>query len=206
MQGIGSLLKLKPGEGRRTLILFLLNFCVVAVTIAGKSARDTFFLSRYNKSYLPLMFVACAVMVAMASAFYGRVSGKVSRSTLFNSTSLAFAGVVVLLGMHIAGWVIPAFYGWIEIVVSVTTMQLWMLASDTFDPRQAKRIFGIIGGGGSLAAAISRHGTQAVRAQVRTKYSAQPDCGRARGLLGPGTDGIAEHQAGGSGAETAHRR
>ena len=84
------MLGLKPGEGRRTLILFLQNFCVVAITIAGKSARDTFFLSRFNKSYLPLMFVACATIVALFSSFYGRMSSRLSRGTIFNATSLVF--------------------------------------------------------------------------------------------------------------------
>ena len=61
---------------------------------------------------------------------------------------------MLLVSLHVAGWAIPFLYVWIEIVVATTTLQLWMLASDTFDPRQAKRLFGIIGGGGSLAAAL----------------------------------------------------
>jgi len=154
LQPFTKLLGLKAGEGHRTLILFLQNFCVVAITIAGKSARDTFFLSRFNKSYLPLMFVVCAAAVGLSSSLYGRLSGHMSRSAMFNMLCLIFTVGVLLVGLHVAGWAIPFLYVWIEIVVATTTLQLWLLASDTFDPRQAKRLFGIIGGGGSLAAAL----------------------------------------------------
>jgi CRP-like cAMP-binding protein/ATP/ADP translocase len=138
----------------RALVLFLLNFCVVAMTVAGKSARDTFFLSRFNKAYLPLMLVASAITVVVASSVYGRLSSRISRSTLFNLGSAAFAGGVLLLGLNVSGWVIPVLYVWVEIIISIASMQLWLLASDTFNPRQAKKLFGIIGGGGSLAALV----------------------------------------------------
>jgi ATP/ADP translocase len=144
----------QPGEGNRTLILFFLNFCVVAITVAGKTARDTVFLSRYNKSYLPLMFIACAATVALAVSTYSRVSKHISRTTIFDTTSLLFAAVLAAIATSLAGAAIPFLYVWTEVVICVTSIHMWLFASDTFDPRQAKRLFGIIGGGGSLAAAV----------------------------------------------------
>jgi ATP/ADP translocase len=154
LAGVTKLLGFKPGEGSRTAILFFLNFCVVAITVAGKSARDTFYLSRYNKAYLPLMFVACAATVALAASTYSRLSKRFSRTRLFDISSLLFVLVLSATATHVAGAVIPFLYVWTEVVICVTSIQLWLLASDTFDPRQAKRLFGIIGGGGSLAAAV----------------------------------------------------
>jgi len=147
-------LSFAPGEGTRVLVLFFLNFCVVAITVAGKTARDTFFLSRFNKSYLPLMFVACAATVALAASTYSKLSKRWSRTAIFDSSSLIFAAVLAGVATHIAGAVIPFLYIWTEVVICVTAIQMWLLASDTFDPRQAKRLFGVIGGGGSLAAAV----------------------------------------------------
>ena len=44
-----KLLGVLPEERRKVAFLLLQYVWVVAVTIAGKSARDAFFLSRYNK-------------------------------------------------------------------------------------------------------------------------------------------------------------
>jgi ATP/ADP translocase/HEAT repeat protein len=154
LTGLRNLISLQPGEGTRTLILFFLNFCVVAITVAGKTARDTVFLSRYNKTYLPLMFIACAATVALAASTYSRLSKRWSRTTILDASSLLFAVVLALIATHIAGLVIPFLYVWTEVVICITAIQVWLIASDTFDPRQAKRLFGIIGGGGSLAAAV----------------------------------------------------
>jgi hypothetical protein len=43
------------------MLLALHNVAVIAVTIAGKSVRDGYFLSRFDKSALPLMMCAIAV-------------------------------------------------------------------------------------------------------------------------------------------------
>jgi AAA family ATP:ADP antiporter len=65
-----------------------------------------------------------------------------------------FVFVLGATAIHISGWVIPFLYVWSEVVICITAIQMWLLASETFDPRQAKRLFGLIGGGGSLAAAV----------------------------------------------------
>jgi len=136
------------------LVLFLQYFFVVAITIAGKSARDTYFLSRYNKSYLPLMFAVCAVSVAIAAAVYSRVSRRLGPTALHDTPSLLFLAGLLLLRMRLQGPAIPVLYVWIEITVAIITLSFWLAASEMFDPRQAKRLFGLIGAGGALAAIV----------------------------------------------------
>ena len=59
---LGRVLAVHPGEGRRVFLLFLHYVWVVSVTIAGKSVRDVYFLTRYDRSILPLMAVAAAMV------------------------------------------------------------------------------------------------------------------------------------------------
>jgi len=151
---LAKVLKLRAGEGPRVSLLALQYFCVVAVTIAGKTTRDTYFLSRFDRSYLPLMFVVCAGFVALVSALYARAAGKLQRSSLTNLSYALFISVLLLLQIEMSGAAVPALYVWMEVVLSITTLQFWLQAADSFDPRQAKRLFGLIGGGGSLAAVI----------------------------------------------------
>ncbi len=103
LSGIRRIINIKPGEGARTLVLFAQYFFIVAVTIAGKSAHDTFFLSRYEKSLLPLMFTACAVAVAAASMVYSRLSRRMSAERLQDASSLLFAAGLVLLQFRLQG-------------------------------------------------------------------------------------------------------
>ncbi|MDB9884259.1 cyclic nucleotide-binding domain-containing protein, partial [Candidatus Marinimicrobia bacterium] len=49
------------------------------------------------------------------------------------------------------GNIIPIAYIWIEVAVGITIIQFWTTAGESFEPQQAKRLFGIIGGGGSFA-------------------------------------------------------
>src|SRR4051794_10667584 len=108
---------------------------VVAVTIVGKSVRDVYFLSRYNKSLLPLMAVAAAIAVAVAVALFTRV-GRHTRSTiLVPLTSVVFAGSLALLHFRLEGWTIPVLYVWMEVINVITVLQFWLLAAELLDSR-----------------------------------------------------------------------
>jgi ATP/ADP translocase len=154
------IIKVRPGEGTRTLILFAQYFLVVAVTIAGKSARDTFFLSRYDRALLPLMFAGCAIAVAAAAALYSRLSRKLKPIALLDASNLLFAAGLLALQFRLSGHAIPLLYVWIEITVAIISLSFWLAASEMFDPRQAKRLFGLIGGGGAVAAILVGSGVK----------------------------------------------
>ena len=145
---------MRPGEGSRILILFLQYFFVVAVNIAGKSARDTYFLSRYDRSLLPLMLAACAIAVAMVAALYSRTSRRLAPAPLLNAANVVFLAGLLVLRTRLQGYAIPVLYVWIEVIVSILALSFWLAASEIFDPRQAKRLFGLIGGGGAVAAIV----------------------------------------------------
>ncbi len=152
MISLKRVINVRPDERIRTLVLFLQYFFVVAVTIAGKSARDTYFLSRYDRSFLPLMFAACAIAVASAAALYSHFGRRLSPRALFNGLNiLALAGLLAVKS-HLDGFSIPALYVWVEIIIAVLTLSFWLTASEIFNPRQAKRLYGLIGGGGAVAA------------------------------------------------------
>ena len=53
-----------------------------------------------------------------------------------------------------AEWVSVGFYLYGLILGILLISQFWTLANDIYDPRQAKRLFGLIGGGASLGGAI----------------------------------------------------
>ena len=148
-------LRIRSGETGRVAFLALHYFLIGAAIIAGKSARDGFFLSRYDKSLLPLMLLANAGGVSLAVALFSRLSKRRSTRVATLVTLVSFAASLLLLEAHLEGWAIPVLYVWVEVIASIMVLQTWMLAADVFDPRQAKRLFSLIAAGGSMAAIAS---------------------------------------------------
>ena len=136
------------------LTFFFFSFCTVAVGMIAKTARDAYFLSRFEKSILPLMFLAVAVIIAPTLTYYTKLTNKFSVRKLFIIMSSIFTVSLILIQPFISGFFIPVVYIWVEIVVAISLMQFWGFASSSFEPQQAKRLFGIIGGGGSFAVMI----------------------------------------------------
>ena len=52
-------------------------------------------------------------------------------------------------------WLIPILFVFMEVIVSLSILQFWMLAGEVFDARQAKRLFSIVGAGGSVAGILA---------------------------------------------------
>ncbi len=45
-------------------------------------------------------------------------------------------------------WLFPAFYIWVKIFGVLVPTQIWTLANYVLTTREAKRVFGMVGGGG----------------------------------------------------------
>ena len=148
------LLGILPDERRRVALLLLHYVWVVAVTIAGKSVRDAYFLNRYDRSLLPLMGVAAAIAVAASVALFTKVERRLQPTILIPLVCIVFAASLALLHFRLQGWTIPVLYVWMEVINVLTVLQFWLLAAELLDPRQAKRLFPLIGGGGSFAAIL----------------------------------------------------
>jgi len=52
------------------LTFFFFSFFTVAMGMVAKTARDAYFLSRFEKSFLPLMFLAIAIVIAPPHTYY----------------------------------------------------------------------------------------------------------------------------------------
>ena len=75
------------------------------------------------------------------------------RRWVFAATQAVMVGLLVLFWVLFQTgqqWVSVAFYLWGVLAGSLLISQFWTLANVIFDPRQAKRLFGFVGGGASL--------------------------------------------------------
>ncbi|MBL7009836.1 MAG: cyclic nucleotide-binding domain-containing protein [Candidatus Marinimicrobia bacterium] len=133
---------------------FFFSFFLIAMGMVAKTARDSYFLSRFDKEMLPLMFLAVAIIIAPILTVFTKLSKKFAPRIMFMMTCILFAGSFFIIQPFISGVVIPIVYIWVEVAVSIMLIQFWMYAGESFEPQQAKRLFGIIAGGGSFAVMI----------------------------------------------------
>ena len=167
-----KLFNIKKDERKQVLILFVQFFAVVATSITGGTARDAFFLNLFDRSYLPLMFVAIAITMVIVINIYKRITDGKDIIQVITAGGVIFAVILLaiqisltrLFAMFSAGesitalpekWLIPFLFVFMEVVVSLSILQFWMLAGEVFDARQAKRLFSILGAGGSVAGMLA---------------------------------------------------
>jgi ATP/ADP translocase len=152
LTSLARILPVQSGERLSVGILFTHYFLVSAAVIAGKAARDAFFLSRYDKSLLPLMYLANAIAVALAMVAFSRVNRRFSPRAGAALTLGFFCLTLLLIELNLDGWMVGVLYVWMEVIGAVVVLQSWLLTGNAFDPRQGKRLFGVIAAGGSIAA------------------------------------------------------
>ena len=146
-----SILSIKPEEQNPTALAFLMFFSIVAASITGSSARDTFFLTDYDRSLLPLMFAIIAVVMVAAIALYNHAASGKDLAMIITITSFIFIFTLAGIQLRLKGIMIPVLYVWVDVIISISILQFWLLIGEIFNSRQAKRLFSIIGAGGAIA-------------------------------------------------------
>jgi len=149
-----TLFQIRPGELPLTGLLFAQCLCVVGAFIVARSVRDALFLAQGTRDSLPLMYVASALAVSFVGLVYSRFADRARREMLafgFAAGSAALFVAARLLLSQAGEWVLGVFYVLVEVVGTLTVIQFWTLANELFTARDARRLFGIIGAGGTLA-------------------------------------------------------
>ena len=153
-----NIINIKPKEKPPALILFIMFFSIVAASITGSTIKDSVFLSHFEKSFLPLMYVLIAITMTCVIYFYKKLVYQKDQINVIIYSSLIFFASISIFKNNLIGWGIPIFYILIEVITIISIMQFWVLAGEIFNARQAKRIFSIIIAGGSFAGISAGYG------------------------------------------------
>ncbi len=161
MNFLSRIFDIKEEEAKPLFILFIHHFCLAAMSITGGSARDAFFLNLFEKTYLPLMFVVIAVVMAGAIPLYTKLTKGRDLTFVIMVSAAIFGGTLIPLSFALQGFVIPLIFIWMEIIIVLSITQFWILTGQVFDARQAKRLFGLISGSGAIASIMVGSGIRA---------------------------------------------
>jgi AAA family ATP:ADP antiporter len=146
-------LNIRPGDLRRGSLLCACLFLVITSYKIGGVAGAALFLSRFQARELAYAQMASAVLVAVVIAGYVVIARRVLLRDLLVGSMLLFSiTCAVFWGLahyypHLI-WVFPAFYVWVKIFGVLGATQIWTLANYVLTTREAKRVFGMVGGGG----------------------------------------------------------
>ncbi|MCI0352211.1 MAG: MFS transporter [Acidobacteriales bacterium] len=145
------LLNLRRGDLQRGLLLFLYLFLIISSYQLGKVARDALFLDRFAAVKLPYAIIVIAVLVGFVVAAYVRIGERVGLRRLLVGSLLIFAvtftGFWVVARFYRFDALFPILYVWVGIFGVLAPAQVWTLSNYVLTTREAKRVFGLIGGG-----------------------------------------------------------
>src|SRR6201993_3980018 len=149
---LGRALKLGPEDLERGLLLSACLFLIISSYVIGKVARDALFLARFRAVQLPYADIASGVLVGFVVYVYLRIGRRVLLRDLLVGSQIFFAvncaAFWVLAHFYHPDWLFPVFYVWVGIFGVLAPTQVWTLANYLLTTREAKRIFGMVGGGG----------------------------------------------------------
>ncbi len=147
-------LDIRPGELRPVALSFLGAFSAIAFLILGRSLREALYLTSFDVTTLPYITIAIAVLGLPTAGAFTAVLARIGPRGAFRVTLiLVSVGLLVLWPLiSLSPAAVVAFYLWTALGTLVVTSGFWVVTSELFALREAKRLFGLIGAGGTLGA------------------------------------------------------
>jgi AAA family ATP:ADP antiporter len=153
---------IRPGEATRIVLMAAFLFFLLAANNVIKVVRDSLFLSRFPITQLPYVYLLAALLAGVVIGIYSRYTSRLSLSqVILGSHAVIISNVIIfwlLITFYDFAWVLYGFYMWSAIVGLVAVAQFWTLANDMFNPREGKRLFGILTAVGTSGAMIGGFG------------------------------------------------
>ena len=153
----GKLVTLREGEAATALLMFAYSFLAMTSYNILKPITRSKFITALGADNLPYVQLAAGVLIGVLMQLYSQAIARLPRRWVIPVTQAGGVAVLVLFWFLFrtgATWVSVAFYVLGLVLGVLLISQFWTLANDIYDPRQARRLFGFIGGGASLGGAM----------------------------------------------------
>ncbi len=159
--------EVRAGEGASAMLLAVNGFLLLAAYYTIRPLRSALLLpvqiplrdggtlaGPEIQSYTGAILAALFLVIV---PLYSSLANRVNRIRLINSVTAFF--VVTLIGFFFIGrigvyptLVAVAFFLWMGVFNLMIIAQFWSFANDLYSPEQGKRLFAIVGFGGSVGA------------------------------------------------------
>jgi ATP:ADP antiporter, AAA family len=170
-RALDHLIVLREGEGRGVLLMFAYSFLAMTSYNIVKPITRSKFITSFGADNLPWILLGAGFLIALLMHQYAHTMGKLPRRSVLPVTLVGIIGLQVLFWALLqTGWeaVSVGLFLFGQIVGILLISQFWTLANDIYDARQARRVFGFIGGGASLGGATGAAITRFLVTEVGT--------------------------------------
>ena len=169
---LSPVVQLREGELSTGLMMFAYSFLAMTAYNVIKPITRSKFISSLGADNLPYVQLAAGLLIGVLMQGYSVLVARLPRRYVAPLTLAGMSALLVgfwFLFRTGGDWVSVGFYLLGLILGILLISQFWTLANDIYDARQAKRVFGFIGGGSSLggmtgagltALVVSRVGTE----------------------------------------------
>jgi len=150
-------LNVRPNEVRLVLLTFAGAFVMMAFVVLSRALREALFLASFDAAYLPYIGGA-AIGIGLAGAgLFARALGSWQPKPVLRSVmaSLAFALAALYPLIDRSTPVIVLFYLLTAVGTILLTSGFWLVVSEFFAVREAKRLFGLVSAGGTLGMLVA---------------------------------------------------
>jgi len=162
LQRLANWLDVRPHEVRTVSLSFMGAFLVMAFLVLARSLREALYLSAFDVRTLPYITGAVALLsIPIVGAFSKMLARYSPKKVLIGLLFILAAGLVALWALAVAWAVtefrsaaIVTFYLWTALGTLLLTSGFWVVTSEFFPVRGAKRLFGLIGAGGTAGAMV----------------------------------------------------
>ncbi|HXK12275.1 MAG TPA: HEAT repeat domain-containing protein [Vicinamibacteria bacterium] len=171
-RALTPLVQLREGELATGLMMFAYSFLAMTAYNVIKPITRSKFISSLGADNLPYVQLAAGLLIGVLMQGYSMLVARLPRRYVAPLTLAGMSALLVafwFLFRTAGDWVSVGFYLLGLVLGILLISQFWTLANDIYDARQAKRLFGFIGGGSSLggmtgagltAVAVSQVGTE----------------------------------------------
>ncbi len=152
--------QIRQNEAVTVLLMFLYSFLVMAAYNVIKPATRSKYIESLGADNLPYVQLAAGALIGFIMAAYSWVMARLPRRWCLPLAQGGIAFSLLLFWFLFRSeltWVSAAFYLLGLILGILLISQFWTLANVVFDPRQAKRLFGFIGGGSALGGILGSY-------------------------------------------------
>lgn len=153
---LSPMVDVRKEESTGILLMFVYSFlAMTAYNIIQPLTRSNLIRS-LGAVNVPWVILGAGVFLGTLMLGYARFVGLLPRRWALPTTQLVMAALLIVfwvLFQRPREWVSVAFYVYGMLLGILLISQFWTLANGVYDARQAKRLFGFIGGGVSLGGA-----------------------------------------------------
>ena len=150
-----QLFDIRPGEHLRTWAMFFYLLCVLFAYYILKPVSRSMFITRFDVDNLPGLYILIAAFAGTFAYLYSKLAAKSSlRAAVLLTTAVSVASLIAMWALIHLPWMIYVLNIFVSLFSIVLVSQGWLVASNLYDAREAKRTYPLLGMGMVLGAAF----------------------------------------------------